>query len=250
MYENKFNGKAEIYDKFRPSYSKNFFMYLYDKKIITRTSVIADIGSGTGIMGIEFAKEGNNVYVVEPNLDMIRIAKRNLLNYKNCFFKNTSAENTELGDNSIDLVVVAQAFHWFDKEKFKEECKRILKKNGNIVLVWNSTETNSTINIEVSNINKKLCPRFNSFSKRGEEDENEYSYFFRNGKCEFKLFKNDLSLNETDFIGRILSRTYSPDKNDPQYEEYINEMIKLFNNHAVKGKILIPNTTRAYIGKI
>jgi ubiquinone/menaquinone biosynthesis C-methylase UbiE len=61
-----------------------------------------------------------------------------LNSYPNFKSINGSAEKTGLEANSIDLVAVAQAFHWFEISKAKEEFKRIIKKGGCVVLLWNT----------------------------------------------------------------------------------------------------------------
>ena len=63
---------------------------------------------------------------------------------------------------------VAQAFHWFDRDRFKAKCQRILKLDGSVVLLWNSTDNNSPINIEIANINRRLCEKFDGYSSRND----------------------------------------------------------------------------------
>lgn len=212
--------------------------------------VIADIGSGTGILSELLAQRNSTVICVEPNDDMLRVAKKRLAFYKKCKFILANAENTLLDDNSIDYITVAQAFHWFDRKKFKAECKRILKKNGKVVLVWNSTDNTSPINFEITQINERLCSNFNGFSGRNEERPNAYSFFFLNGICDFRVFKNDLLLDEPNFVGRNLSRSYAPVENDLNYDEYVTEMKSLFKKYSYNGKVLVPNSTRSYIGNV
>ena len=66
MNENKFSGKADVYDKFRLSYPEELFDLLYSEYITPR-SIIADIGSGTGKFAQPLLERGNTVYCVEPN---------------------------------------------------------------------------------------------------------------------------------------------------------------------------------------
>ncbi|MFR1709510.1 MAG: class I SAM-dependent methyltransferase [Clostridium sp.] len=74
MNENKFNGMAKIYSKYRPSYSFNFIDYLFTNVGISQSSIIADIGSGTGILTKQLLEKGSKVYGIEPNADMRVIA--------------------------------------------------------------------------------------------------------------------------------------------------------------------------------
>ena len=72
----KFTGKAEIYQKFRPAYPSAYIRYLTEK--IPASGIVADIGAGTGILSKALLKEGYFVYCVEPNADMRKIAAETL----------------------------------------------------------------------------------------------------------------------------------------------------------------------------
>ena len=135
---NKFTGKAKIYNKYRSSYPVQCIDDIIASNPSNKNMIIADIGAGTGKLTELFLKRGIKVIAVEPNHDMINIAKENLSEYGNLIkFNEESAENTKIENNSVDVITVAQAFHWFDKELFKNECRRILKENGNIAIMWN-----------------------------------------------------------------------------------------------------------------
>ena len=89
---------------------------------------MADIGSECGIFSHQLLESGLHVIGVEPNDDMRKMAEQSLKLYSRFQSIKATAENTTLKENSVDLVTVAQAFHWFDKEAFKIECQRILKQ--------------------------------------------------------------------------------------------------------------------------
>src|SRR5574344_1989822 len=163
-FESKFTGKAEIYDKYRPDYPEEVINFLYEMRIIKERDKIVDIGCGTGIFTNILATRNNEIIGVEPNIDMLRVAKQRLINFKNCMLINASAENTTLYNNSIDRITVAQAFHWFDKKRFNIESQRILKKDGNVVLIWNVTDSDNIINLKTADLNQKLCQKFNNYS--------------------------------------------------------------------------------------
>lgn len=251
MNEAKFTGKANIYSKYRPSYPDGFIEYLYSEVGITKESVIADIGSGTGILTDLLLRQNSYVYGVEPNKDMRNIAEKELTAYDNFVSVNASAENTGLLDDSVDYITVAQAFHWFDRIKFKSECKRILKSQGKVILVWNSRDDKSELFMKNESINRKFCPDFKGFSDgmRGESPE-EYSDFFKDGICEYKTFRCDLMFDEDSFIGRNMSASYAPERGDSNYEPYILELKKLYEEYSVSGSLCMPNITKSYVGEV
>src|SRR5207249_3286611 len=105
-----------------------------------RGSVIADVGSGTGISAKLFLDNGNMVYGVEPNGPMREAAETFLGSYASFRSIDGSAEATGLPNGAVDLIVCAQAFHWFDPVQAKVEFRRILRENGWIALIWNERQ--------------------------------------------------------------------------------------------------------------
>ncbi|MCL2118714.1 MAG: class I SAM-dependent methyltransferase, partial [Planctomycetaceae bacterium] len=135
--EDIFTGKADIYQKFRSTYPDEFIEYLYVQVGLNADSIIADIGSGTGIFSRQLLEKGSRIYCVEPNDDMRQIAEKDLSGFDNFISVNAPAENTGLQEKSFDFVTAATAFHWFDGTAFQSECRRMMKSNGKVVLVWN-----------------------------------------------------------------------------------------------------------------
>jgi len=251
MNQTKFNGKANVYAKYRPSYPVKFLDYLYSEVGLTEDSVIADVGSGTGIFTGQLLKRRSFVYGVEPNGDMRSVAENAFGNYANFKSVNTCAEDTGLPGGSVDFITVAQAFHWFDRTKFRLECARILKESGKVVLVWNSRDSQSELVCENDKINRKYCPEFKGFSggRRGEFPE-VFSDFFKDGHCEYRVFRNDLAMYQAGFIGRNLSGSYAPKETDENYAPYVLALKELYDKYSNGGIVIMPNITRSYIGEI
>jgi len=246
----KFTGKAEVYAKYRPSYSHEYIEYLISQACLNEDSIIADIGSGTGILSNQLLERGYTVIGVEPNDDMRTIAEQTLKTDSRFISIKGTAENTTLNDNSIDQVTVAQAFHWFDMEPFRLECQRILKQDGRVALVWNSRDGSSDKNKESAEVCQKYCPNFKGFSGGMEETPIAFQQFFKDGKYELKLFRNDLQFNLNGFLGRYLSASYSPKKTHEEYHLFITALSNLFEKYSNHGQIVIPNITRSYLGKV
>jgi ubiquinone/menaquinone biosynthesis C-methylase UbiE len=139
--ENRFSDRVENYIKFRPHYPQGVVDVLLQKNHFSANTTIADIGSGTGISAELFLKNNFKVIGVEPNDAMREAAEDILKEHPNFTSINANDVNTTLENNSVDGIIVAQAFHWFDKEKFKAECKRILKPNAQVALIWNDRKT-------------------------------------------------------------------------------------------------------------
>ncbi len=74
--------------------------------------------------------------------------------------------------------------------------------------------------------------------------------FFRDGKYEYHTFRNDLEYNLESFIGRNLSASYAPKNTDSNYDEFVDAITKLFVKYSKNNKIILPNITRSYLGKV
>lgn len=246
----QFMGKANTYSKYRPNYPKDYINYLIQYNGLTSNQVIADIGSGTGIFTQQLLDRGFKVFAVEPNIDMRTLAETSLSSNPNFISILGTAEKTGIQSSSIDLITVAQAFHWFDKDKFKTECQRLLKPNSNVALVWNSRDALSPVVRENAKLVRLLCPEFKGFSGGIDETPDIYQQFFKNGKYDYKVFRHDLEYTVDAFIGRNLSASYAPKPTDSNYYKFIEAIIELFKKYSRDNIIVVPNITRSYIGKV
>ena len=120
----KFDGRAEDYTSGRPDYSGKLIECMYSKYGVSESSVIADIGSGTGKFSAMLLEKVSMVYSVEPNSDMSHAAEKELCGYTGFHPVAGDAENTGLDDKSVDFITTAQAFHWFDTAKFRRENRK------------------------------------------------------------------------------------------------------------------------------
>ena len=251
MNEDKFNHLADIYEKYRPSYPEEYIKDVIAKCHLDSKSLVADIGAGTGILTRQLLHHNLKVVGVEPNSDMRRILK-NLEANKNFRTIEGTAEHTNLEDNSIDLIVVAQAFHWFDKEKFKKECKRILKPNGNVWILWNQLDEKQDVVKEQKRVDDIYTKRFQEVNGilDANKKEEKIKGFFKDNIYEAKAVDNPLENDKEKFIGSNLSKSYSLKKEDMNYDNYIKAFGEVFDKYSKNGKIMIPNKTYGYLGKV
>lgn len=242
MNEEKFTGKADLYDKYRPSYPSELIDWLYDN---TKAETVADVGAGTGKFTKCLAQKPWKITAVEPNADM-----RSKLNIEGIEVADGTAENTGLQAGSVDLVTAAQAFHWFDKDRFKAECMRILKPAGSLAIVYNERRK-SDYSEERDEIFIKYCGKahVNHICTDSEEKGEEYlkSGFFTEVKT-FALH-SDRQVDLEGFIGRALSSSVSLKEGAPKYAEFKQELENLFYKYQKDGKLEIKTVSVCYLGK-
>ncbi len=240
----RFSSRVENYIKYRPSYPLEIIDFLKKKNLLAEDTVIADIGSGTGILTKIFLDNGNQVYGVEPNKDMREAAEKILQGYTNFSSFEGSAESTGLEDKSIDLIIAGQAFHWFDVEEAKREFKRILKPNGNVALIWNNRGKSVS---DFNNTYEKFTLKYGTDYKEVRKNEGNVDRFFNYQK---ETFDNFQELDFTSFKGRVLSSSYIPLSDNPIFPKMILELEDLYNKHQRNGFIRFVYDTEVYYGKL
>lgn len=245
MNEEKFTGKAEIYERFRPSYPDALIDFLYEN---AQCDTVADIGAGTGKFTRCLLKKPWNVIAVEPNADM----RKKLLNITGITVVNAPAENTGLEGSSVGLVTAAQAFHWFDEERFKSECKRILTTNGRLAVIFNERVLDGC---DISRLRNEICMRYcGAFHSGhiGKRDKEEGDAFLRGKYFSDVLYfsaDNDIVMDEQAFIGDTLSRSYAIGEEHADYERFVGELREAFAKHKKDGAVTIKIKTICYLGR-
>src|SRR5688572_16395922 len=117
----RFSNRIDNYIKYRPDYRREIIGFLCENAGLTSGSIVADVGCGPGISSRMFLEKGCTVIGVEPNVGMREAAESLLANYPNFSVIDGTSDTTTLPDRSVDMVVAAQAFHWFDAERTRPE---------------------------------------------------------------------------------------------------------------------------------
>jgi SAM-dependent methyltransferase len=246
----RFSNRVEDYIKYRPTYPRALVVLLEEECGLTRESVIADVGSGTGILSELFLRNGNRVYGVEPNREMREAGERLLDSYDNFISVDGRAEATTLDDSSVDFVTAGQAFHWFDPASARSEFKRMLKEGGWAVLVWNDRRIEGTpLREEYERLLLEYGTDYKEVSSRWAEGEPIDMLF---GACRFrtKTFDNEQVLDFDEFKGRLASASYAPTPGHPNYEPMMRELAALFGRHQRDGRIVFEYDTKVFYGRL
>ncbi len=126
-----YNQQADVYASVRPSYHPALVERFIDRYA---TGVVADVGAGTGIFTSQLVEAGCVPIAIEPVASMRHAIT---VEHPTVTVVDGTAEDTGLDDSSVDTVVAAQAFHWFDHDAALAEIERILRPEGFVVCVWN-----------------------------------------------------------------------------------------------------------------
>lgn len=241
----RFSDRVENYVKYRPSYPPEVLQLFRNKMFLQTSSVIADIGSGTGISAKIFLENGNEVFGIEPNEAMRKASEVFLEEFSAFHAVDGTAENTKLNNQSVDFIIAAQAFHWFDKEKTRVEFERILRPNGYVVLFWNERQTDSN---EFLSEYEKFLLKFGTDYKevRHEQVTNEIISDFFQVEFREESFLNSQTFDFTGLKGRVLSSSYMPSESHPIYNEMEKELNELFTRYEKNGIIKVLYDTKVF----
>lgn len=245
----RFSSRVDAYAAYRPGYPRAVLDLMVAECGLTSDSIIADVGSGTGILSELFLKNGNRVFGIEPNCAMREAGEKLLAEYPAFVSVDGSAEATTLLGKGVDVVTAAQAFHWFDREKAKAEFARILKSNGWVALIWNERRIDSTPFLRAY---EKLLLKYGTDYKdvRHENVYEQIASFFAPARFAEKTFDNQQVFDFDGALGRTLSSSYLPTEGDAGFAAMLDELHIIFEAHQHAGMVTFEYDTRVYFGQL
>jgi SAM-dependent methyltransferase len=245
----RFSTRVDHYAKYRPGYPREIIELLSAECGLTPSVVVADVGSGTGILSELLLRHGNSVYGVEPNREMREAAERLLKNYQAFASIDGRAEATTLATHSVDIITAGQAFHWFDQDKAREEFTRILKPDGWTALIWNERRLDSSAFLQDI---EELLLKFGTLYEqvRYENVYEDIAAFFGTNSFKLSSFDNFQQLDLAGLKGRICSASYTPESGHPNFQPMLENLLSLFRTHEKSGTVTIEYDTRVYYGRI
>ncbi len=210
---------------------------------------MADIGSGTGILSELFLKNGNLVFGVEPNAPMRRAAENLLKAYPKFISIDGAAESTNLERSRVDFITAAQAFHWFHREKARQEFNRIIRPKGWVVLIWNERLTESTAFLR--DYERLLLDYGTDYQKVRHENVAEHiSDFFAPQPVKVEVFSNVQTFDLIGLQGRVRSSSYTPEPGNSNFEPMMARLKEIFEAHQQDGYVSFEYETKVYYGQL
>lgn len=246
----RFTDTVQAYVKYRPSYPCAVLDVLIAECGFSKDKVIADIGSGTGLLSQLFLDYGNTVYGVEPNQAMREAGEGYLQHYPNFHSVVGTAEKTHLAAKSIDFVIAGTAFHWFDPEKAKREFHRIAKINAWVVLIWNVRNTEeSALMRDFEALIRKYGKDYIT-SNAVKMNKVALDEFFKPLLMKTISFENKQRFDWEGLKGRLLSTSYSLRPQDSGYGAMLKALKSIFDHYQQNGIVTFLYKTKLYYSPI
>jgi SAM-dependent methyltransferase len=231
----RFSDRATAYASNRPGYPYEAISAVFAGLGEPAALSIADIGAGTGISSRLFAERGATVMAVEPNAKMREAATGD----ERVFWQDGTAESTGLADQSVDIAVACQAFHWFANDAAMAEFRRIARSRA-AMLQYERDE------------NDAFTHAYGDIVRAYATDDTETLRFKALGIFEHfpdaKVTRTQSFLrqrvDEAGLLGRAASSSYAPAKGQVA-ENFRSELRAVFAQYAVEGFVEIAMVTNA-----
>jgi SAM-dependent methyltransferase len=131
-FQDHFSAQAGGYRRYRPAYPQELFRHL--AAIAPARSLAWDSATGTGQAATGLAQQFKTVIATDASARQIDNADRSA----GIEYRVARSEHTDIPDDSVDLITVAQALHWFDLDAFFTEARRVLRPDG-VIAAWSYT---------------------------------------------------------------------------------------------------------------
>lgn len=247
--EKRFSGRAEAYDRSRASYPFEAIDAVIAAAGLRRPGPVADIGSGTGLLTALWIARRFEVAAVEPNADMRRMAEEKLGPSR--LFRSVAGtgESTTLTPSSVAAASIAQAFHWMDAARVRDELRRVLRPGGMVALIWNSRRSGGTPFLEdYERFLREWGTDYLDVASSWERPEPiERLYGHRPVR---RSFENPHWLDRDGLVDLVGSSSYMPGDGDPRHAAMRAALERLFHAHAPDGRVRLDYDTIVYCDRL
>ena len=246
----RFLGRVDYYNRYRPTYPAAILDILSEQCGLGRNTHAADIGAGTGIFAQLLLDLCGHVTAVEPSPEM-RVACTALQSrYPHLRIQDGTAEATGLPAQSIDLLSVAQAFHWFRATACRKEFVRCLRPNGWCVVVYNRRHlAGDAFHEEYERFTERHGIDYLDVMAR-YPDEQSLRGFFAPSHVDVYHVPHSQVLDLEALLGRTISSTYMPSPVDPRFAAMRTHLEDIFNRHEQNGVVRLEYTCMATVGRL
>ena len=238
----RFTSRADDYVRYRPSYPAAAIDALLAGLGAPATLVAADVGAGTGISARLLAERGVKVFAVEPNRAMRQAAEP----HPGVTWLDASAEAIPLADGAVELVLAAQAYHWFRAALAVAEMGRVVKSGGRLALVWNVRAQSDALMQGYERAILEVADNPSVVGMASDIEAVDRSGLFAPRRVE--RFEQRQMVDHDGLIGRALSASYVP-KDGPRRALLIQRLSTLYDQHAANGHVELVYETEVVLAE-
>jgi len=193
---------SDIYERARPSYPPEAVTHLKATTGITTCTRVLDLAAGTGKLTRQLRADGATCVAVEPSASMREVFARMV---PGAALVGGTAELVPIAAATMEVVVVAQAFHWFDPTRALPEIARVLRPGGWLALIWNERDESDPAVAELVRISKwDVCQPYPIGMDFGPAIDRSGLF----GPVQRTKFNFVQLLDQTAFVEQVASRSY------------------------------------------
>jgi SAM-dependent methyltransferase len=226
-----FARSAEAYDLGRPGYPPAALEPLR----LAPGLVVLDLAAGSGKLTRPLAASGAEVIAVEPVAEMRALLPTGVKAL------DGTAEAIPLREGSVELVTVAQAFHWFDGDAALAEIHRVLRTGGRLALLWNRRVEDAPVNVAIDEVVDPY--REGTPTHRGEAWRAAFERANLFGPLEEHVFANEQVLDEEGLAARIGSISFIASLPEAERAGVLARIRRL----AAAGPVTLPYRTEVLV---
>jgi SAM-dependent methyltransferase len=245
----RFTGLAQLYAKCRPSYPDAAIDYLVERCRLVPGAAVIDLGCGTGISTRLLARRGLRVTGVEPNADMRRQAEAESLppDVPAPRYVAGQAEATGLPDDCAEVVLAAQAFHWFVADRALREAHRLLKPGGWMAVLGYERDETDPCSAAFGAVMRMGPDALGIETMRARAADALFAHPLFT-EVERRTFAEEQGMDEDGLLGRAFSASYKP-KEPALLEKFGEGMREVFARFQQGGRVTMRYETAVVTGR-
>jgi SAM-dependent methyltransferase len=215
---------------------------------LTPEWVVADVGSGTGMVARHLVERARAVLAVEPNAAMRRAAFEGLGHHPSYRAVGASSDATGLGDSSVDLITVGRAVHWFPAASTRAEFTRILRPAGWLaILTTPCTDRGFLDSLETV---KREENGWDRAADRHALEAVPTAFYFGHDEVQTICWPGVAQETWEAFLGRMSSRLSTPQPGHPLRSKFERALRDVFERHARDGVLSVSYETAIEFGRV
>lgn len=239
-----FSQAADSYERGRPEYPETAINFLVENMPIENGMTVLELGAGTGKLTKALLPFGAKLIALEPVAEMREKLKANAPGAE---VMDGVAEKIPLADGSVDVVLVAQAFHWFKGPQALKEIYRVLKPDGVLALIYNVRDARVPWVAQMSEIldaHEGTTPQYRTMEwKRAFEETDLFS------SLTVEQFTHSQTGDLEMILDRVRSISYVAAMPTDERNKILQQVKKLIESHpntSGKSEIRMPYITNIF----